>query len=492
MPSSSHLVRFFKHSSVYLVGNLVNRVGAFLLLPLYTHYLTVSEYGALELLYAVMAVISSILAIGLAHATLRFYFEYESLADRRALISTNLIASSVITITGVLMVSPWAGLLSERVFGDAGYTTSIYLVLVTIVFELSSQVSLAYLRAIERSGLFVAIAFGKLVVQVATNTYLVMVLQAGVQGVILGNLLTVVGGWAVLTTFTLRQCGFAFHRNKAGPVLRYSYPFLLSTLVGLVSSNADRFLIGGMLSMQALGLYALSMKFSSLLQELIGEPFNRAYGSFRFSIMHDSDADQIQSRIVRYLLVVGVTAALGIAYFMVDVVRLISAPEYWPAVQIVPVLLVASILKVLTYPMQTGILYNKLPRQIFFVNLVSACVSVLANYLLIPIMGLYGACAALVITAATDMVLTNRISQRYFRVRYEYRRWLVLLVIISVYFSLGIIAAQQAVWVAFVLKVLLYLAFIGTVLVSPVVGLEELRSLKTLRARIQSGAPAAS
>ena len=70
MSTGSHLARFFKHSSVYLIGNLVNRLGAFLLLPLYTHYLTVSEYGALELFYAIMGVIFGVLSIGIAHAVI--------------------------------------------------------------------------------------------------------------------------------------------------------------------------------------------------------------------------------------------------------------------------------------------------------------------------------------------------------------------------------------------------------------------------------------
>lgn len=486
MSVSAHLTRFFKHSSVYVIGNLLNRVGAFLLLPLYTHYLTVSEYGALELFYAVMGVISGVLSIGLAHATLRFYFEYKEPADRQALISTNLIASFAISVLGVALIAPWSKYLSEWVFGSHQYTYGIYLVLATIVFELSSQVSLSYLRAIERSGLFVAISIGKLLVQVAANAYLVMVAHAGVEGVLLGNLLTVISGWVVLTVITIKQCGFTFHRDKAGPVLRYSYPFLLSTIVGLISGNADRFLINSILSTHALGLYALSIKFSMLLQELIGEPFNRAYGAFRFSIMNDPDAGQLQARIVRYLLVVTATVALGIAYFMEDLLRVISAPAYWPAAQIVPALLVASVLKVLIYPLQTGILYNKQPRELFQINLLVAVASILSNLLLIPVAGLYGACAALVATAVVAVLLTNRIAQRHFIVKYDYGRWLMLAMITSVYFALGLLTAQLSHWYAFALKIVLLIGFVLTVLVSPVLERGELGSLKSLRTRLAS------
>lgn len=482
----SPLARFFRHSSVYAVGNLINRIGAFLLLPLYTNHLSVAEYGSLELLYVGMAIVSGVLSVGIAHATLRFYFEYDDPADRHALISTNLIASFVICLIGVVAVVPWSGWLSHQAFGSTAYTMSIYLVLATIVFELSSQVSLAYLRAIERSSLFVAIAFAKLIIQIAANTYLVLVMHAGVQGVILGNLLTVLVGWVVLTAFTVRHCGFTFHRSKAGPVLRYSFPFLLSTLVGLVSSNTDRVLISSVVSLQALGLYALSLKFSNLLQELIGEPFNRAYGAFRFSIMNFPDAGKIQAKIVRYFLIICVAAALGVVFFTEDVLRVISAREYWPAAALLPVMLLASVLNVLAYPLQTGILINKQPRQIFYINVLVALVGISANIMLIPLIGLNGAVTALLIAAITNVTLTNAIAQRSFPVEYEYGRWLILAAIALVHFALGAAAGQLSGWASILAKAGLMTSFIAVVLMSPVVSRAELAEIRSFMSRVLS------
>ncbi|HBP87915.1 MAG TPA: hypothetical protein DD706_09485, partial [Nitrospiraceae bacterium] len=66
MNIQSDMKRLFKHSSIYALGGIVNRAGAFILLPLYTSYLTPSEYGTLELVYGVTALVSSLLGVGLA------------------------------------------------------------------------------------------------------------------------------------------------------------------------------------------------------------------------------------------------------------------------------------------------------------------------------------------------------------------------------------------------------------------------------------------
>ena len=71
--SSQEIGRFARHSAIYAIGNVLNRVGAFLLLPVYTNFLSTAEYGALELFYAVAIVISGVLSAGLSHATLRLF-----------------------------------------------------------------------------------------------------------------------------------------------------------------------------------------------------------------------------------------------------------------------------------------------------------------------------------------------------------------------------------------------------------------------------------
>jgi O-antigen/teichoic acid export membrane protein len=183
--------RFFRHSGVYALGNALNRLGAFLLLPLYTNYLSVAEYGELELFYVIGAVVSGILSIGIAHATLRFYFEYTKQEERDAVVTTNLIASLVITGAGVLPLVFYAKDIAQYFFHDVGLALGIWLILATLVLELSSQVSLAYLRAREHSVFFITVSFGKLVVQIAVNAVLLIWFETGLLGVLTGNLAAV-------------------------------------------------------------------------------------------------------------------------------------------------------------------------------------------------------------------------------------------------------------------------------------------------------------
>lgn len=484
--SDAPLGRVFKHSTIYAFGNMLNRGAALLLLPIYTNYFTVGEYGVLELFYVVAAVVSGLLSVGIAHATLRFYFEYETEPERNAVVTTNLTVSFLITTAGVLLVGVWHEALARHVFGSPEYSRGVLLVLATLVFELSSQVNLAYLRAKEYSRLFVGIMFIRLVIQCTANTYFVVFREMDVQGVLLGNLLAVAFSWAVLTGFVLRECGYQFEWSKAVPALKYSFPFLLSTATGLMSAYADRFLVNAFLNLQLLGVYALALKFSELLDSLIGEPFSRSYGAFRFSVMKDSDAAESQARIVRYLLIALTVVGLGIVYFANDLLVMMTAPAYWPAASIVPVLMVGALLKVLAYPLQTGILYAKKTHHIFHLGVLAAVTSITANFVSIRWLGLFGACLAQVVTASVVVFATNRISQRYFRVRYEYRRIAVIIGVAVCFYLSGFPFMGMPMVIGIPMKLLLFLTFIMAMIFSGALDRSEIASLRSVLKRMIS------
>jgi O-antigen/teichoic acid export membrane protein len=65
MGLAQEIKRLGKHSAIYGVGGLIQRLVAVLLLPLYTRFLTPSDYGAIEALVALSAVIFALLRAGI-------------------------------------------------------------------------------------------------------------------------------------------------------------------------------------------------------------------------------------------------------------------------------------------------------------------------------------------------------------------------------------------------------------------------------------------
>lgn len=348
--------------------------------------------------------------------------------------------------------------------------------LVTIIFELASQVGLAYVRATEKSLLFITVSFAKLLIQVAANSIALVILDSGVEGVLVGNALAVISGCAVLSYVTLRECGFHFELAKFKPVLHYSIPLLWSSMVGIVSVTSDRLLLQKLVSLEALGIYALALRISKVIADLVGEPVNRAYGAFRFTIMQRSDAGLIQARIVRYLAILLATMALLVALLAGEVIRLLTAPSFWEAARYVPLLVPAAALSVLVYPLQSGIYYQKQSHQIFHISLVRCILGVASGFLAISAWGITGACVAVLLVSITTAIHTNILSQKHFHVKYDNGKLTLLAVLYIGATLLGYMSDSLSRGLSLTCKAVTMVAFLALIVPLRLIEPDELRA----------------
>ena len=75
MSLAAQIQRLGKHAVIYGLGGLIQRIVAVLLLPLYTRYLTPEDYGSIEVLVALSAVVFALLRAGIQSSFFRFYFQ---------------------------------------------------------------------------------------------------------------------------------------------------------------------------------------------------------------------------------------------------------------------------------------------------------------------------------------------------------------------------------------------------------------------------------
>jgi O-antigen/teichoic acid export membrane protein len=413
------LKRLFKTSSVYLIGNVANRIGAFILLPLYTHQLSVQQYGVLELIYSTISMISVLLSLGLSHATLRFYFDYKNKKDQNAVITTNLVVMAALSACGILVLLFYKEPLASFILNDANYAPVLIICSAIIAMELTAEILLAYLRAKEWAFLFVGVAVLRLVVQLSMSWFFLVIRNEAVLGVLKANLASICISWAITFVVVIKNCGFSFDRKMVIPILKYSLPFALGGIIAVARESViDRFLLKEFVSMEAVGVYGLAAKFSSLLGFLLAEPFNRSYGAFRFTIIREDNSASIQSMVVHYLFVGATFLSLGISIFAPDIIKVMATTQYVDAAQLVPILLVGSVGNVLTYCFQTGILYSKETKQLFKISLGSAVFGLSANYVLIQSFGIVGAAISFSLTQLLISWWTNWKSQKFFPVQY--------------------------------------------------------------------------
>src|SRR5213593_796861 len=113
------LKRLGKHSVIYGLGGLVSRILAVLLLPLYTRYLSPSDYGKVETLIALTTVLGILLAMGITSAFFRFYFDSTDPERRLLVVRTSFWFTMGMATVGLVLGVALSSPISSILFGSS-------------------------------------------------------------------------------------------------------------------------------------------------------------------------------------------------------------------------------------------------------------------------------------------------------------------------------------------------------------------------------------
>lgn len=417
-----------KHTIIYGIGGIISKISAFILLPLYTNYLSVAEYGILELLYMTSSVLTLFLGRQIAHSTLRFYYEYDGVKEKNSVISTSFLSYTAVAVLLLSIFSLNADQFSRLLFSDLAYTRHFYIVFIGLYFNLSKEIFLAYVRALEMAGFYVIVSIAELVLKVIMCILFVVHFEMGILGVLLGNLCGDMIAWLILSFVTFRNCGFVYDSGKIGAIFKYAFPLMLVGVSGTVISNADRFFLKNYATVEAVGLYGLAMRFATILRFLVVNPFTRAYGPFRFSIMKQDNAKDIYSRVATYFIFICVWACVFIAAFTSEVIMLMADRAFWEASSIVPILLFSVLSgSGLYYIFQTGVYIQKSTKVLSYVFLVAALVDICLMMFLIPRYGIIGAASSQAIVNVLIAVMGLYCSNKVYAINYNWKEIIIII-----------------------------------------------------------------
>ena len=418
-----------RHTLIYGLGLLLQRVVSFVMLPVYTRYLTPADYGIMGLIEMTLDVIAVLAGAQVAVGIFRFYHKVDTDRERDSVVSTAMLCLGL-SYLGVAAVSFLAApFLSDLIFGSDVHTTLIRLASASLFFTSLTIVPLAYARVRDRSVLFVVANLVKLALALTLNLIALVVLELGILGVFVSNLLAsaVVGLW--LAGWVFRSVGLRFSREATRDLLRYGAPLVATHLALFIVTFADRYFIQAVAEESAVGIYSLAYQFGFLLAALGFAPFEAVWAPKRFEIAKRSDRDEVLSQGFEFLNILLLTVGVGIALFVSDVIHIMTTPAFYSAASLTPIILFAYIFQAWAGTQDLGIMIREKTEYLTVANWIAALVALVGYATLVPRYLGVGAALATVASLFTRWALTYVFSQRLWYVRYHWGPPLRLLMV---------------------------------------------------------------
>jgi O-antigen/teichoic acid export membrane protein len=327
-----YLRRLLATGAAYQVADVVAKLIALALLPVYTRHLTTADYGTAELLLTSIILVSIVARLGIGEALVRFHYLDEDPERRRRLARTATgvlaLTTTVVALAAVAAAAPLSRLLLGETRPDVLRAAALGLWAFT-----NLELAYALLRVDARARAFLVASLSNVLLTVALTVWLVVVRGDGALGLLLGNYAAsaavLLGLWWVLREgFGLRPGGIA--RDELRAMLRFGLPTVPAEVSVFALFFVDRLWLYRFESEGAAGLYSLSVKLAGVVVFTV-RAFQYAWPPLAYSIQDDAEAARVYARIATYyVLFTGVVVA-GLALLGRWLVRLLAAPQYFAA-----------------------------------------------------------------------------------------------------------------------------------------------------------------
>ena len=421
MPSV--LKNLVKHAGVYSLGNILSKALAFLLIPLYTRFLTPADYGDLEILSITGQLIMIFCGMGLANGLIRSYLlEATGDTERRIAATTahaTILLSSILIYTLLIFGMKH---ISQLAFGKVQHLLGFLVLFLTGALQCNTVIPMQIYRAELKSVRYTVISLIQFFTILSSSIYFVVVLELNVLGILYANLLGALV--LLLGNFGMIRRYFAPHFSWTllKKMLRFGLPLVPATLALWLISSLDRYFLVHWTNAHELGLYSMGFRFAAILELVFREPFDSNWPSIYFPLAKQARAEQQFARIFSYYLIAGFFLCLALSVLAKPVIRLMTTPAFYHAEKVVPLLALAILFRGISSNLGVGIgISGKSEYDALTVGL-TAGVNVLLSFLLIPAYGIMGAALATMLSFAVMALISCFISQRLFPITYEYAR----------------------------------------------------------------------
>jgi O-antigen/teichoic acid export membrane protein len=214
---------------------------------------------------------------------------------------------------------------------------------------------------------------------------------------------------------------------KAPALLSYAWPIMLTGLAGMTNEMLGRIMLDkylpedfypGLTRLGALGVYGNCYKLS-VFMALVIQAFRMGAEPFFFAQAKEKNAPETFARVMRFFTLAGCLILLGVSLNL-DWIGplLLRRPVYWQGLHVVPILLAANLFLGIYYNLTVWFKLSDKTTWGTRIAAIGAVLTILLNFLLIPIIGYTGSAWAAFACYGLMAIICYRVGQRYFPVPY--------------------------------------------------------------------------
>ncbi|TQR21360.1 lipopolysaccharide biosynthesis protein [Psychrobacillus vulpis] len=458
----SQLKRLGADSLLYAFMNVGTKLIAFILFPLYAHYLNdTSQIGLLQLVDTNVSMLTFLVIFGTDSALAYYYFEYKDKETREKYVRSVMTfrLSMVILLFVVFLIGgDW---LSSILLDSSGYSQLFYIALGTLCLDTIVTLVLTILRYEFHTKRVVATTVGKMLLIAIVSIIFLMFVWTSLEGILVARLVSV----GIIVLVLIRPVKVylrpLFDWSILKKILIYAAPLVPASLAFWIIANANNYFLTAYATISDVGIYGTAIKFATFIT-LLTSGIQLAWRPFSMSLKDKESSPKLFSTLYAAFLLIGSFGVLLLATAMPWII-LVMPEQFRIAFQYVAPISIATFLSFYYMIVSTGIFYTKQTKHISIAFGIAAIVSLILNFIFVPIFSIWGTVISYVGAYCLALFIVFRKSQKLYYVPFSGFKmawtifWLIGATLSIVYIQLHDLNYWLilGVWIVFIILILL-------------------------------------
>ena len=423
-----------KDSSIYLASVLVSTLLAFLTLPFFTQYLSVSDYGLIALFILFGGITSNFLSLGLQNASMRFYFKYEK--KNFALLNSTIVVFiiCIFFVAGFFLIFPFADWISQSIFNSEMSAELLKLSFISGCFHYFyiyfNHLLTVQKRAISASIINISHILINIIITIYLIKYQSLTYMAAIYALLIANVLMSIVSFS--SNFLHLIPKFSFFNLKKSVI--FAYAEVPSMLVGLLYGSFDKAMLTNTKGAASVGYYEFGSKFAIILSAFMGA-ISKSWIPFFMENAEKKERKFNQLIITRFyeFAILLAFIGLGISYFTEEALIILTTPEFHDAKYLTPIFVVYYLIGILPFLTVNQLMFAEKLIYNLPASILGLIINVSLNLVLIPKYGAFGAVIATAISAVIVSVCLFYFANKAHPLPINYKKLLLFFIIVILY-----------------------------------------------------------
>lgn len=386
--------RLGKNTILVFVGNIGSKMITFLMLPFYTKWLSVSDYGITDMVTIYVSFLLGIITLSLAEAVFIFPKDQDHSIQKKYFSSAFGICSLSFILTAfIFFVVKYA--LSELNIKNTftEHTWTIYTILITSALQFFLQ---QFSRSLDKVIIY---ATSGIVLTFATAIFSFWLIpKYHLSGYFTAQIIAL----AITSTYTYTASkSYSFTSIKSVSkeacveMLKYSMPLIPNGIMWWIISALNRPITEEYLGLHEVGIFAVANKFPAIIMIL----FSIFSYSWQISVIEEFKKENYKdfyNKMVQLIFSILILVSCGMTILSPYIIKIVDN-KFIEASSYIPILSIGVVFSSFSGLVGTNFSAIRKSKYYFYSSVWGATASIILSLILIPSFKLYGACIAIVV-----------------------------------------------------------------------------------------------